>query len=276
VWCRAGPCWPAQPDYAQLVDGARLAREGRDFESFWERRRVASKTIRVVDDFDFVVLGIGVGAIPHTCGEILARDGRWRTMVAQVKTVATQAFQIWMREDMSALGWTLPTATISAFAQPFDTWADMVQTLEQEQWRTPRAVAYFCSVLPEPATPPDRSDTTYPQRRREEAKRNAIAFLNRDVGHLWPRAVTQPGAFRWELLVDPNEKGPPKSAAGPEIVPGPFRFRPTADSSIQSQPHAPSPPFQIRIDPRSTRTPRNSGCRGTRGRPAASDRGRRS
>ena len=98
------PCWPAQPDYAQLVDGDRLAREGRDFESFWERRRVASKTIRVVDDFDFVVLGIGVGAIPHTCGEILARDGRWRTMVAQVKTVATQAFQIWMREDMSALG----------------------------------------------------------------------------------------------------------------------------------------------------------------------------
>ena len=209
------PCWPAQPDYAQLVDGARLAREGRDFESFWERRRVAAKTIRVVDDFDFVVLGIGVGAIPHTCGEILARDGRWRTMVEQVKTVATQAFQIWMREDMSALGWTLPTATISAFAQPFDTWADMVQTLEQERWRTPRAVAYFCSVLPEPATPPDRSDTTYPQRRRDEAKRNAIAFLNGDIAHLWPRAVAQSGEFRWELLVDPDEKGASKSAAGP-------------------------------------------------------------
>jgi uncharacterized protein with NAD-binding domain and iron-sulfur cluster len=203
------PSWPAQPDYTQLDDGDRLQREGWDFESFWDRRKTRTKTIRVVEDFDFVVLCIGVGAIPYTCREILARDSRWRTMVQQVKTVATQAFQIWLREDMTSLGWTLPTATISAFAQPFDTWADMAQTLPQETWRTPRAVAYFCSVLPEPAAPPNPLDIQYPQRRRDDAKRNAIAFLNRDIAHLWPRAVRRSGEFRWDLLVDPAEHVPP-------------------------------------------------------------------
>jgi uncharacterized protein with NAD-binding domain and iron-sulfur cluster len=207
------PSWPATPDYAQLVDGDRLAREGWEFESFWDRRKVANRTLQVVDDFDFVVLGIGVGGIPHTCSEILARDVRWRTMVDHVKTVATQSFQIWMREDMGTLGWPLPTTTISAFVQPFDTWADMDQTLPQESWRTPpRAVAYFCSVLQDPGAPPNPFDVDYPRRRRDEVRRNAIHFLNRDIVHLWPRAVRPSGQFRWELLVDPAEIVPP----GPE------------------------------------------------------------
>src|SRR5262249_40788531 len=33
VGVRGLPCWPAQPDWTQLVDGERLEREGRDFES---------------------------------------------------------------------------------------------------------------------------------------------------------------------------------------------------------------------------------------------------
>ncbi len=39
---------------------------------------------------------------------------------------------------------------------------------------------------------------------REEVRRNAIRFLNRDVVHLWPEATRRAGEFRWELLVDPN------------------------------------------------------------------------
>src|SRR5262249_10352862 len=46
------PCWPSAPDYSQLVDGARLEREGWDFESHWDRRRARSRTISVTQDFD--------------------------------------------------------------------------------------------------------------------------------------------------------------------------------------------------------------------------------
>ena len=50
--------------------------------------------LRVTEDFDFVVLGVSVGAIPFVAREILARDARWRAMVDNVKTVATQALML--------------------------------------------------------------------------------------------------------------------------------------------------------------------------------------
>ncbi len=212
------PCWPSRPDYSQLVDGAAFEREGRDFESHWDRRKVATKTLKVTRDFDFVVLGTSIGAIPYVCKEILARDPRWRAMVENVKTVATQAFQIWMREDMAALGWNAPPVTLSGFVKPFDTWSDMGHLIAAEDWtREPRSVAYFCNILADPAVAPDRADADYPVTRREEVRRNAVQFLNDHVGHLWPKAVRRSGGFRWELLVDPaRQRRPVKAAARDE------------------------------------------------------------
>lgn len=201
------PCWPSKPDYRQLVNGERMQREGWDFESHWDKRKVGTTTLRVTRDFDFVVLGVSVGAIPHVCKEILKRDARWRAMVKHVKTVATQSFQIWMREDMPRLGWSEPPVTLSAFVKPFDTWADMGQCVPEESWkRPPRSVAYFCNVLSDPPVEPPRDNRKYPKVRLEEVRRNAVRFLNREVHHLWPKAVRRPGQFRWELLVDPAER----------------------------------------------------------------------
>lgn len=199
------PCWPSTPDYSQLVDGQRLEREEWDFESFWDRRKIRAETLHVVDDFDAVVLAVGVGAIPHVCKEILACDQRWRDMVKHVKTTATQAFQIWLRESSEELGWRYPLSSLSGFTQPFDTWADMAHLLREERWPVePRGLAYFCSVLPDPPTPPDPNDGNYPAVRHEEVRRNAIRFLERDIAHLWPKATGVSGGFRWELLVAPT------------------------------------------------------------------------
>src|SRR6185369_2795337 len=82
------PAWPSRPDYRQLVDGDRFRHERWDFESHWDRRSVASRTLRVGDDFDLVVLAVGIGAIPYVCREVVARDPRWREMVDHVRTVA--------------------------------------------------------------------------------------------------------------------------------------------------------------------------------------------
>jgi uncharacterized protein with NAD-binding domain and iron-sulfur cluster len=202
------PCWPSAPDFDQLVDGARMKDEVWRFESHWDRRKVEAKTLRVTHDFDFVVLGASIGAIPYVCREILERDARWREMVANVKTVATQAFQIWMSEDMASLGWIDPPATLSAFTKPFDTWADMGHVIAQEAWnKTPKSVAYFCNVLADPTASPDRSDVDYETRRRDEVRRSAIGFLNNQIHHLWPGAVRRTGEFRWELLAHSEEPG---------------------------------------------------------------------
>lgn len=196
------PSWPAEPLWEQLERGAELRERGVAFESHWDRHREAKKTLRVGEDFDLVVLGVSLGAIPHVCGEIVARDRRWQDMLRHVKTVATQAFQLWMREDMEELGWQGPPVNLSGFVQPFDTWADMRQLIELEEWaETPRSIAYFCSVLAAPDEA-NRRRRAHPRKMRERVRKNAVDFLERDIRHLWPDAVDAEGRFRWEVLID--------------------------------------------------------------------------
>ena len=175
-----------------------MEREERDFEAIWEERCVATKTLRVADDFDFVVLGVSVGAIPHVAHELIEREPRWREMVHHVKTVPTQAFQIWMREDMRELGWAKPGVNLSGYVKPFDTWADMSHLISEENWTNPvKAVAYFCGVLPDAA--PDGVTALFCSEQRDRVRRNAIGFLNRDIGALW-RNATDGSGFRWDVL----------------------------------------------------------------------------
>jgi len=214
---RGLPCWPAVPDYRQLVDGARFSRERWDFESHWDSRKVASRTVRVGRDFDQVILGVGLGAVPYVCKEIVARDPRWRAMIDHVQTVATQALQLWMHADMGELGVPGDPMTVSGFVEPFDTWADMGHLIAQESSRrTPRALAYFCSVLPDPDGVDPVRVRDYPAKASEQVRRNAIRFLSRDIGLLWPRAVRATGEFRWDLLADPTDSVKSRQYAGGE------------------------------------------------------------
>lgn len=197
------PCWPSKPDFGQLKDGAALLAEGREFESAWDHRSVGTKHLQVTTDFDFVVLGVSIGEIPRVCREILAVDGRWRAMVQHVKTVATQAFQVWLRTDLQGTGWVGPPPTVSAFVKPFDTWADMSQVIPHEDWtQIPDLAAYFCSVLADPPSGVDMASPEYTGKRRAEVRDNAIHFLNTHVRHIWPKAVDEAGEFRWDLLAD--------------------------------------------------------------------------
>jgi uncharacterized protein with NAD-binding domain and iron-sulfur cluster len=203
------PCWPSKPDYSQLIEGSTLKREERDFESHWDRRHIATKTLRVTEDFDFVVLGVGLGAIPYVCQDLIQRDQRWRDMVKHLKTVNTQAFQIWLRKDMEQLGWSDPPLVLSAFVQPFETWADMSHLIREERWKVnPKAIAYFCSVLKDPVSPREVSADSYPTQRRLGVRENAIRYLNQEIVQLWPKAIKRRGEFRWDLLMDPCEKAP--------------------------------------------------------------------
>jgi uncharacterized protein with NAD-binding domain and iron-sulfur cluster len=201
---RGLPCWPSSPDYSQLVDGARLKRDGVAFESHWEARKAKKKTLHVGADFDFVVLAVGVGALPYVCGELVEKDKRWRDMVARVKSVPTQALQLWLSEDSRELGWPHPPINISGYVEPFDTWADMSQLTREERFpRTVRSVAYFCSVLSD-ASPAELRKQDYPERRNREVRENSLRFIERDLPVLWPKAVDAKGRFRWNLLVGPE------------------------------------------------------------------------
>ncbi|OJT16319.1 hypothetical protein BO221_50715 [Archangium sp. Cb G35] len=208
---RGLPCWPSTPDYSQLIDGECMAREGWNFESHWDERRAGTRQLHVGQDFDLVVLGTSIGALPHVASELLARDTRWQKMVKEVKTVATQAFQLWMNTDVRALGWRESRVLLAGFVEPFDTWADMSHLAPEESWRQPpQSIAYFCNVLPEPPPTPHSPDQGFLAAEHHRVRTNAIHFLNHDIGWLWPLAVRREG-FRWELLLDPSEGTPERT-----------------------------------------------------------------
>jgi uncharacterized protein with NAD-binding domain and iron-sulfur cluster len=214
------PCWPARALYDQLEHGDTLRSNGVLFESPWETRIVETKTLRVIQDFDFVVLGVPIGVIPHVCKELLERSSRWREMTHHVKSVATQSFQLWMREDTTELGWKHPPLNLSGYVEPFDTWAEMSHLIDVENWSKPvRSIAYFCSVLPDATQPGEIRDDAYAQAKHQVVRTNAVRFLSRDIKPLWPKAVATNGSFRWEVLASELD-GTPEG----ELIQGEQRF----------------------------------------------------
>ena len=195
VRIRGLPVFADRPDLAQLDAGGELL--GHDLESQncgWpDAGRVTLATGR---DYDALVLAVSVGMVPHTCGELLDASERWRSMVERVGTVATQAFQTWLRVDERSLGWRSAAATVTGCGEPFDTFASQSQTLPFEDWpddERPLTATSFCAALPETAI----REAAEP---REVVRANAVRFLESRGPMLWPGGVDADGGFRWDLL----------------------------------------------------------------------------
>ncbi|MGI9053152.1 MAG: FAD-dependent oxidoreductase, partial [Ilumatobacteraceae bacterium] len=143
------PCFPDAPLGDQLVLPDSV--DGRSFESHSALRHdVGQRVLRAGDDFDALVFAIPVGMAKVVCSELIADQPAWRDMVDNVRTVATQAVQLWLREDEPTLGWDRPGVTMTGFVKPLDTWASMPQVIDAEDWpadEQPRTIAYFCGTM---------------------------------------------------------------------------------------------------------------------------------
>ncbi len=159
------------------------------------RRRNAGCLRRGVD-FDHVVLAVSVGMIPVVAKELIDDRPDWREMTTHIRTVATQAFQIWLRPDDHALGWNQPGVTISAYAPPFDTWASMPQTLWAEDWPERRPARRGRRTSAAASTRHGRHPRPTPNTcagicETSGARKPRCEYLDRDVGPVFcPNAVT--------------------------------------------------------------------------------------
>jgi uncharacterized protein with NAD-binding domain and iron-sulfur cluster len=233
------PCWPAEPDWDQLVDEG-LGRH-RNFESPWpEPVRVGEPIrLRADRDFDQIVFGLSMGSIPTVCRDLITRRPAWRDMVDNLATVPTQALQIWLSESSADLGADPTSPVVAGYIEPFDTWADMSHLLTAEDWpeaAAPCSIHYFCSPLPDP---PDPADPDCQGRADALVLANATWYLNHAVGHFLPSAVDIfPPEFRWPLLVGAAGKSGPRAVASQHLranvapseryvlsLPGTERFR---------------------------------------------------
>jgi uncharacterized protein with NAD-binding domain and iron-sulfur cluster len=229
VRVRGLPCFPSAP-----LEGQLLAPSAADLESAYAARDgEQAVTLVAGEHFDDVVLATSLGIVPSVCGELVAHSPRWRAMVEHVATVPTQALQVWLRPSEHELGWVHPGSTVSGYVTPFDTYASMTHTLRREDWPAdgaPHSVGYFCSVLTE-------REAANPALAAERVEANAVEFLSRSAGHLWPAAIDAEGHFRWELLAgDGNDARYCRANVDPsdryvQSLPGTGRFRLRADGS---------------------------------------------
>ena len=144
-------CWPNQPDWSQLVDGAELQREGVNFES--SVCTVTSGppiTLLAGADFDLAVVAIPPAALAKIVVPLVATSRAWATALSAAASVATQSLQLWMLPNLNDLGWTAGPTVLTAFAEPYDSWGDMSQVIPRETWigaGAPRSIGYFCGCL---------------------------------------------------------------------------------------------------------------------------------
>ena len=202
---RGLPCWPSQPDWSQLQDGAALKAAGIDFECEKDPPTGTPFRLERGRDFDQVILGASLGSIPYLAEELIKASPRWQAMVRNVPTVATHAAQFWLTRTAQDLGWNALVAAhnpgpqtdlktvITSFTEPLDTWADMSDLLPHEDWPAdgPTQLAYFCSPCHDVDVDPD----PFPDRVRN--------WADRDLTRMWPGAA-KGGRFDLSLLYGPT------------------------------------------------------------------------
>lgn len=199
------PCWPNEPRYEQLVEGDELRERSINLESSWSGWTPAEE--RVLEegrDFDQIVLGISVGALDTICAELREASPAWSTMLDSIRTVQTQAAQLWLDPTLAELGWTGSIPMIGTWAEPLDTIADMSELLPAENWPeegAPKTILYMCGPRFSRHVPPE-ADTGYPARAKASVRETAMTWLSSNPAAMFPKcsSLTNPAGLDWGKL----------------------------------------------------------------------------
>jgi uncharacterized protein with NAD-binding domain and iron-sulfur cluster len=194
--------WPSAPLWDQLHPADRRASadavglEDEDFEPFGR-----AYTLERGVDFDQVVYAAPVGTLPLTCADLMARLPRWQWTYDNVKTTATEAFQLWLNGSNAELGvplakWGIdrPTLTpnIETYAPVYTAWDDATVTLRTESWpddEQPRAVSYLCGAANDPPIH-DEPIATARARATRRVRARAEQWLGDNMGQIFTNATT--------------------------------------------------------------------------------------
>ncbi len=196
------PCWPSTPDYSQLNEGDDIKKtigdSAADLESPWcPWKGVGKLTLKQGEDFDQVVLGISVGALPAICKELADTSEPFKKMLATSSTAATQAMQIWLNETPHDLGWNhaLPQSepVISAnFMMPMSGVADFSEYTKFENWpqnNEPAGCLYLCGMLPPIVPPAKRKGEDYVNQQYYAAQTASVQTLISGFGIMYPEST---------------------------------------------------------------------------------------
>lgn len=191
-------CWPSRPWYDQLKEGQALA--DWDLESYDGTPFDQPLELQAGSDFDQVILGISLGALPYLCPAIIAQKPAWKAMVEQVRTTETFSFQATLYPSLTQLGYKDTSAkpgeplippNINEYHTPWsenpvNNWQDFSEMLDWESWEKekpenrPLSRAFFEGTIQ------DFGPSYYPT--------IAQMIIDQGAGVFWPNfASTNPG-----------------------------------------------------------------------------------
>jgi uncharacterized protein with NAD-binding domain and iron-sulfur cluster len=204
------PCWPSDPNWSELVDGAAMQAAGVNFESRWSAWPGIGQVELVAGvDFDHVINGTSVAEHKNICKPLMAANARYRHMVEGLRSVQTQSAQLWFTVTPEQAGAPNPPVIATAYAKPLDTWADMSFLIPHESWGADPEVkflTYLCSAFPDATVIPPYTDHDFPARERARVEANMVDWLTRSAGHVWPGITdpNNPAGIDWSTLWGPE------------------------------------------------------------------------
>ncbi|MFC3673999.1 NAD(P)-binding protein [Ferrovibrio xuzhouensis] len=193
------PVWPDRPRYEQLAEGDRLQAADVDLESYWTSwQPVGEKRLKAGRDFDTLICGIAIGALPYLAPGLMAANPKWPQMVGAIKTVQTQTLQVWMKRSLKQMGLPFDFKNYdrligATFVNPIDGVADFSDLIPMETWpaaNMPQSLLYFSGATPQYGPQPPFSDHDYPAREYDRVKYQAQQYLQACMGALLPKAVS--------------------------------------------------------------------------------------
>jgi uncharacterized protein with NAD-binding domain and iron-sulfur cluster len=199
------PCWPSQPNWEQIKDGEALRERGVNLEAVCTPYDGRTPTILERGrDFDLVILGIPIAAVAPITRELSDNSAKpaWKTMIDRVKTVQTQAYQLWFNRTLDDLGWISgsDSPVLGTYVELIDTYADMSHLIpveNQPAGQQVRSIAYFCGAMPDTKTQADADVLAF---------KNASDNTVNNMPRLWRRFQEPDGAIHWDWLVDPQNR----------------------------------------------------------------------
>ena len=251
------PCWPNEPNYNLLEQGTLLQEKGVNLESYYaDWQPVATKKLIAGTDFDLVILGISIGALPTIASQLIANSHAWQNMIKNVVPVSTIAYQLWLSSSIGKMEWPFSNqglALLGSYQEPYDTWADMSDLIDRETWPegfTPKNIAYFCGPTPakyaeqihKNVSDSNFTDEGFPASQTQMAADYALDYVQTLTPHIWAGIAPSVNNFDFNQLIDL------KNGSGKERFQEQF-FRANIDpTELYVMSFTNSSPFRLKTD----------------------------
>ncbi len=215
-------CWPSEPDWSQLVDGHAMQAASVSFEATPDTTGTPV-TLLQGRDFDAVVLAVPPDVLNLVTPKLRDKHQGWADMLDNANCIATQAFQLWLSIPSASLGFPAdPPPPLTAYREPYATWADMSHLLPMESWPAigaPKTISYHCGPMAQVLGVPSGIGD-------HQAKDAAVKWIATGAAELWPGTVGRGGGGVNDFILssyfrantDPSERYA-------LVLPGTIRFR---------------------------------------------------